>query len=167
MKDRDTVTADDLVAGAKKLKKLRLYKVKLVKDRKIAFPVTEIGSSGALAKIARSELAHLPHEEVLALGLGGRNNILGVVKVSQGGLHGAAITAIDVIRPLIAMGATAFVLAHNHPSGDPRPSPEDIQMTAEMTKAARCVGLTLLDHLIIGSVRAGAPWNSMRDMGMM
>jgi DNA repair protein RadC len=167
MKDRDTVTADELVAGAKKLQKLQLYKVKLVKDRALAFAVTEIGSSGALAKIARSELSHLPHEEVLAIGLGGRNNILGVVKVSQGGLHGAAITAVDVIRPLIAMGASAFVLAHNHPSGDPTPSREDKHMTDALKKAGDCVGLALLDHLIIGNVRGGALWNSMRDMGMM
>jgi len=163
---KDEVTAQEIVAGAKP-KRLQLYKVRLVKERTLKFAVTEVSSAEDLAKIARSELGHLPHEEVIAIGLGGRNNIVGVVKVSQGGLGGAAMMPGEVIRPLVAMGATAFVLAHNHPSGDPTPSRDDLVLTANLKRAAECVGLTFLDHLIIGSVRGGGKWKSLRDVGVM
>jgi DNA repair protein RadC len=164
------VSAQELVAGAEKpqkLAKLQLFKVRLVKDRSLAFAVTKIMNSSDLAKIARSELGNLPHEEVIAIGLDGQNHPIGVVKVSQGGLHGAALTPSDTIRPLVAMGASAFVLAHNHPSGDPRPSEDDIAMTRALKTAAGCVGISFLDHLIIGSVRGGGKWNSLREMGIM
>jgi len=169
MKVKDVVTAQEIVSGATEPKhKIPLFKVKLVKSRGVlSYPVTRIGSSEDLARIARSELGHLPHEEVVAIGMNGRNEPIGVVKVSQGGISGSAMTPADVIRPLVAMGASAFVLAHNHPSGDPTPSQNDVIMTQELKKAAACVGISFLDHLIIASVRAGGRWSSLRDAGYM
>jgi len=167
---KDEISAKEIVAGAvkpEKVARLKLFKVRLVKERTLAFPVTEITSAESLAKIARSELGHLVHEEIIAIGLSVKNGVIGVVKVGQGGLGGAGVTPADVIRPLVAMGAVKFVLAHNHPSGDPMPSGPDIELTANLKKAAECVGLTFLDHLIIGSIRAGARWESLRALGIM
>lgn len=165
---REEVTAKDITKGAKqKLEKIQLFKVALVKERAVAYPVNKIGSADDLAKVARSELAHLPHEEVIAIGLNRANIPIGVVKVAQGGLGSAGVHPQDVIRPLLGMGASAFVIAHNHPSGDPTPSQDDVHMTRALKKTAECVGLVLLDHLIIGSIVGGARWKSMSEMGFV
>jgi DNA repair protein RadC len=94
-------------------------------------------------------LANLPHEEVHLLLLNGRSEVIGTVKVAQGGLHGCALTARDVLCPALAGGAAAFIMAHNHPSGDPTPSPDDITMTAHVKKCADIIGIPLVDHIIV------------------
>ena len=151
--------ATEIIEGAKKLRtpaqKIPFFKLKLVKGRSIKLPVSKIEAQSDLVRVAKMELANLPHEEVLAIGLDGTMRIIGVVRVSQGGVGGAAMTAQEVIRPMLAMGATAFVVAHNHPSGDPTPSREDYTMTDHIKKAAECVHLSMLDHIVIGGIRGG------------
>lgn len=94
-------------------------------------------------------LANLPHEEVHLLLLNGRSEVIGTVKVGQGGLHGCALTAVDVLRPVVAGGAAAFIMSHNHPSGDPTPSRDDVSMTEHVKKCADLIGVPLLDHIIV------------------
>lgn len=65
---------------------------------------------------------------------------------------------------MVACGASAFVLVHNHPSGDPTPSPEDVATTRAVQKAARVVGAPLVDHVVVGSLTRYA---SLRDRGLM
>lgn len=66
------------------------------------------------------------------------------------GGHGLITSARDVIRPVVCSGASAFVLAHNHPSGDPTPSEDDKVFTAAISQAAEVVGVPLVDHLVLG-----------------
>jgi DNA repair protein RadC len=94
-------------------------------------------------------LAKLPHEEVHLLLLNGRSEVIGTVKVAQGGMHGCALTARDVLCPVVAGGAAAFIMAHNHPSGDPTPSSDDITMTEHVKKCADLIGIPLLDHIVV------------------
>jgi DNA repair protein RadC len=174
MPTKDSITAEEVVAPALKAPKVKKpkegvllsqYSARLVKGRTRRYATMAINSSGDLAQVARMELGHLPHEEVIIIGLSGRNEPLGVVKVSQGGLGGAAVAPADVIRPLAIMNARAFVIAHNHPSGDPRPSSDDVEMTKHLQKMSSCAGIQLLDHLIIGG--RGGHWTSMRDLGII
>jgi DNA repair protein RadC len=156
---KDKISAKEIIAGARV--KIPHYKLRMVKDRARSYAVSRITSPSDLAKIAMMELGHLPHEEVIAIGLNARNEPLGVVKVSQGGISGSAIMASETLRPLIMMGASAFVLAHNHPSGSTVPSQEDRHLTRKMKEGAECVGITMLDHLIV--VRSGAWASAMHD----
>jgi DNA repair protein RadC len=110
---------------------------------------------------ARPRLATLEHEEVWLLTLDGRNGLLGATRIAQGGLHGCALTPRDVLRPAVRDGASAIVLIHNHPSGDPNPSEEDLRMTEALAVACEVVGLELLDHVIVA--RGGAA--SLRELG--
>ena len=71
---------------------------------------------------------------------------------------------VEVARPVLIAGASGFILAHNHPSGDPTPSGEDVNMTRAVFNAARVVGLTLVDHIIIGGPGRNA---SMRVLGLL
>ena len=88
------------------------------------------------------------------LSLDGRYGLKSARRIAQGGLHGCALLTRDVLGPALRDGASAFVLIHNHPSGDPAPSAEDIAMTRAVRAAGELVGVPLIDHVVIA--RGGA-----------
>jgi DNA repair protein RadC len=100
-------------------------------------------------------LAGLEYEVVIAIALDGQNRLLAEFEVARGGKHGAALTPADVLRPVIRAGASALLLLHNHPSGDPTPSREDCQLTRALRSAATVVGIPLLDHIIVAARYGG------------
>lgn len=108
----------------------------------------------AAADWAMPRLAGLDHEEVWLLCLDGRSGLKSATRVAQGGLHGCALTARDVLGPAVRHGASAILLIHNHPSGDPSPSPDDVEMTRHVARCAELVGIPLLDHVVVA--RSGA-----------
>ncbi|HWA71508.1 MAG TPA: DNA repair protein RadC [Polyangiaceae bacterium] len=103
---------------------------------------------------ARPRFSLLEHEEVWLLALDGQNALKSSRKIAQGGAHGCALTTRDVLAPALRDAASAIVLVHNHPSGDPTPSPEDVQMTRAVAAACDVVGIPLLDHVVVA--RGGA-----------
>ena len=113
-----------------------------------------IDSFEAAAEWARPRLAALDHEEVWLLCLDGRSGLKSSTRIAQGGLHGAALTARDVLSPAVKNGAAAILLVHNHPSGDPQPSPDDVEMTKHVAKCSELIGIPLLDHVVVA--RQGA-----------
>jgi len=108
----------------------------------------------AAADWARPRLAALDHEEVWLLCLDGRSGLKSSARIAQGGLHGCALTARDVLAPAVKNGAAAILLVHNHPSGDPEPSPDDVEMTKHVAKCSELIGIPLLDHVVVA--RQGA-----------
>ena len=98
---------------------------------------------------------------MLAVALDGRNQVIAEIELSSGGLHGAAVTPADVFRPLIRCGASAFIVVHNHPSGDPTPSREDVAMTRALESVAALVGIQLLDHVIVAG--RGGGWRTVHE----
>lgn len=112
---------------------------------------------------ARPRLATLEHEEVWLLVLDGRNGLVAARRIAQGGLHGCALTPRDVLRPAVRDAASAVILLHNHPSGDPTPSVEDVRMTRAVAAACDVVGIQLLDHVVVA--RGGSA--SLRDLGAL
>ncbi|MCW5788960.1 MAG: JAB domain-containing protein [Polyangiaceae bacterium] len=111
------------------------------------------GSSDVIAW-ATPQLATLDHEEVWLLSLDGAGGLLQAERIGRGGIHGCSLLPRDVLRPAIRSGASAMILVHNHPSGDPSPSPDDVAMTRALRHAAEAVGTPLLDHVIVA--RRGA-----------
>jgi len=122
-----------------------------------------LASHEAVVRWARPRLAHLEHEEVWVLLLDGRHHLRAATRVAQGGLHACALTPADVLRPAIRGAASAIVLVHNHPSGDPAPSSEDVTMTRAVATACEVVAVPLLDHVIVA--RDGA--SSLLDRGLL
>ncbi len=127
------------------------YRLTLQAERvlKLSEPVEQInGARDAERVIDAWFRAREPFgESVILLGVDGKNRLIGVVEVSRGGAHGTALSPGDVLRPALVMGASAILLSHNHPSGDPTPSHEDRQMTRALRQACEIVGVYLLDHL--------------------
>ncbi len=113
-----------------------------------------LDSFEAVADWARPRLAALDYEEVWLLCLDGRSGLKASTRIAQGGLHGCALTARDVLTPAVKNGAAAILLVHNHPSGDPQPSPDDIEMTKHVAKCSELIGIPLLDHVVVA--RGGA-----------
>jgi DNA repair protein RadC len=112
---------------------------------------------------ARPRLGPLDHEELWILALDGNNRLRAARRVASGGLHGMYVSARDPLRIALREGASAFVLVHNHPSGDPTPSKEDVTFTASIAAAARVVSTPLLDHVVVA--RDG--YASMLDLDLL
>ncbi len=110
-------------------------------------------SSADVAAWAIPRLVPLDHEELWLLALDGRSHVRGTRCVARGGLHGMAVRPADPLRLALRAGASSFVLVHNHPSGDPSPSEEDVRFTFQIAAAAAVVGMPLLDHVVVA--RAG------------
>jgi DNA repair protein RadC len=98
-------------------------------------------------------LPQLPREVFYVLLLDGRNRLRAEVRVSEGTLTTALVHPREVFGPAIRLGAAALVLVHNHPSGDPNPSSEDLVLTERLRQAGETIGIRVLDHVVVG--RAG------------
>jgi DNA repair protein RadC len=127
-------------------------------------PRTPMRTSAAVASWSSARLGMLQHEEMWALSLDGRSALRGARRVAQGGLHHCTVSPRDVLRAAIADAASALVLVHNHPSGDPTPSGEDVAMTREVASASAVMGIPLVDHVI---VTGDGRHSSMLDLGVL
>ena len=115
-----------------------------VKDRPV------LGSWQALIDYLTIDMAHLTVERVRILYLDTRNHLILDHHLTDGSIDEAAIHPREVIRKAMDVGASAIIIVHNHPSGDPSPSRADIQITNRITEAGRLMGVTVHDHVIIG-----------------
>jgi DNA repair protein RadC len=117
----------------------------------------------AVERWARPRLATLDHEELWVLALDGRHGLRAARLVAAGGIHGLHVTARDPLRIALREAASAFVLVHNHPSGDPTPSEEDVGFTCAVAAGASAIGLPMLDHVIVARRRS----TSMLEAGLL
>jgi DNA repair protein RadC len=111
---------------------------------------------GSVVAWARPTLGHLDHEELWLLALDGQHGLRAARRVASGGMHGMSVSPRDVLRIALRETASAFILVHNHPSGDPTPSTEDIAFTSAVASAAGIVGTPLVDHVIIARERSSS-----------
>lgn len=109
-----------------------------------------LGSWQALIDYLTIDMAHLTVERVRVLYLDTRNHLILDHHVGDGSIDEAQVHPREVIRKALDIGATALILVHNHPSGDPSPSRADIQITNRIAEAGRLMGITVHDHVIIG-----------------
>jgi DNA repair protein RadC len=129
-----------------------------------AAPGPGLATPAAVAALLTPRLGSLDHEQMWVLSLDGRNRLKAMKCVALGGAHGCGVTARDILRAALGHGASGFVLVHNHPSGEPRPSVEDVAMTRAVARAAEVVGVPLVDHVI---VTAGGDWASLLEAGAL
>ncbi len=108
-------------------------------------------------------LAHLAHEEFHVLLLNSRNGPICQRQVTRGILDASLIHPREVFRDAIVFRAAALILVHNHPSGNPAPSAEDVQITRQLSKAGEQLGIPVLDHIIV----AGEQFSSLAGQGCM
>jgi DNA repair protein RadC len=140
--------------------KIPIYKCVLVKERKtINIPDRNMENFDAVSRAMHSLTSRLPVEQFWCFYVNGKNELTGAEMIAQGGMHGAAVTAREILRGGIIHGASAIILGHNHPSGDPTPSREDIEITEVLLHAASIIHLPILDHVVVGGGRAASVMN--------
>lgn len=119
-----------------------------------------VGRADDVYRVVAPRLAGLAQEVFIVIGVDIRNGLLDVVEVARGSVAGVEVHPREVFRPLIRMAAAGGVLVHNHPSGDPTPSPEDAELTRRLREVGRLLGIPIIDHVVIGdrSFRSIAEW---------
>jgi DNA repair protein RadC len=105
------------------------------------------------ADLVQYEMSSLEQEQLRVLLLNTRNHVLGVRIIYQGSLNSSQVRVGELFRPAIRENAAAIIVVHNHPSGDPSPSPDDVAITKAIIKAGKLLDIQVLDHLIIGRGR--------------
>jgi DNA repair protein RadC len=135
---------------------LRMLEVRLEKQ-----PV--LSSWDALGDYLHAAMAHSRVEEVRVLFLNAKNMLIANEALWQGSVDEASMHVREVIARAIALGATALIIVHNHPSGDPTPSSQDVRLTRDLVEAGRHMKVTVHDHVIVGAEGR----TSMRAMGLI
>ncbi len=126
-------------------------------------PGMRFTSSGAVFAHFHERLRDLKKEVFLSLLLDSKNRVLREIKVSEGSLNASIVHPREVFQPVIRESAAAVLFVHNHPSGDPAPSREDLELTERLREAGNLMGVRVLDHIIIGCGR----YVSLADRGLM
>lgn len=153
------------LAGVRQLKELTKIKGLGMAKASTILAAIEIGRRLATAKplercifacpedgvaFLMPRLRYMQKEQFLVVLLNSKNKVISTEVISEGSLTGSVVHPREVFQPAILQHAAAIVVAHNHPSGDPRPSPEDREITRMLVEAGKTLKLPVLDHLIIG-----------------
>lgn len=110
-----------------------------------------LASWQALLDYLRADMAHEPVERVRVLFLNARNVLIANEKMWEGSVDESAVHIREIMRRALDLQATAIIVVHNHPSGDPSPSQQDIRLTRDLAEAGRHLKVTLHDHIIVGA----------------
>lgn len=109
-----------------------------------------IGSPADAAALVKYEMQALEKEHLRVILLDTRNNVIEIDEVYRGSLNASVVRVGEVFTPAVRRNAASILVVHNHPSGDPTPSPEDISITRSLVQAGKILQIELLDHIIIG-----------------
>jgi DNA repair protein RadC len=119
----------------------------------------QISSPGDAANLVMLEMAFLSQEQLRVLCLDTKNLVAHQQVIYQGTVNTSVVRAAEVFRPAVTRNTPAIIVLHNHPSGDPTPSPEDVRTTEQLVRAGEVLDIDLLDHIVIGQNR----WVSLKE----
>lgn len=117
----------------------------------------------ALADYLHADMAHRLIERVRVLHLNTKNQLVRDELVSEGSIDQAAVHVREIIKRALELGSAALIIVHNHPSGDPQPSRQDVALTKELIAAAKPLGIAIHDHIVVGSSGQA----SLRALGLI
>ena len=141
--------------------RLPRYRVALVREGCSRTVVKHIHDPEDVHNIITAEYADAVVETAMMLALDTKNKVIGIFEISRGSLNASIIHPRDVFQRAILVNAASVILVHNHPSGDPAPSPEDVALTKKLVEAGRIMDITVLDHVICGERK----YASLRERG--
>lgn len=130
--------------------RIPIYRVKLVRDGSQAVERKKVVSPVTAANLLHQYLDGADREHFVVLLLDTHHQIIGIHTVTIGTLDTSLIHPREVFKPAILANASAVLLAHNHPSGDPTPSAEDRAVTRQLVAAGELIGIQVVDHVILG-----------------
>jgi DNA repair protein RadC len=121
-----------------------------------------IKSPADAANLLMLEMATLEQEHLVTIILDTKNHVLKIHTVYIGSLNTAVVRVGELFKEAVRLNAAAIIVCHNHPSGDPTPSPEDVHVTRQIVEAGKLLSIDVLDHLVIGQQR----WVSLKERGL-
>jgi DNA repair protein RadC len=130
--------------------RIPLHTVSLVRERMITSEDRTVTTSAVAAAVIRAIIGHTDREQFIVLCLDTKNRIISASIVSIGSLSLSIVHPRECFKTAILQNAAAVIFGHNHPSGDPEPSPEDGQLTRRLVQAGEIIGIRVLDHVIVG-----------------
>ncbi len=151
--------ASDAVIGAIRIAEVSA--LRLLRGRAQQRPV--LSDWQALRDYLQADMAHRPIERVRVLHLNTKNMLVRDELVSEGSIDQAAVHVREIIKRALELGSSALIIVHNHPSGNPAPSRQDIALTKELIAAAKPLGITIHDHIVVGASGQA----SLRGMGLI
>ena len=110
-----------------------------------------ITSPADAATVVMADMRYLDHEELRVLCLDTKHRVVANIRLYQGTINSSVVRAAEIFRPAVTRNCPGILICHNHPSGDPTPSPEDEQVTRQLVEVAKLFDIDLIDHVIIGS----------------
>lgn len=122
----------------------------------------QVRSPQDVANLLMAEMMMLDHEELRVVLLDTKNNVHGVKLVYSGSLNTAVVRVGEVFREAIRRNVASIIVVHNHPSGEPTPSPEDVRVTEMLVDAGKLLDIAVLDHIVIGRNR----YVSLKERGL-
>ena len=125
-------------------------RVELVRDAP-PLPLTPLRNSADAYALLRDEAAVWDRERFISILLDNKHRLIGIEEISVGSLTQTVVAPREVFKAIILANAAAFMVLHNHPSGDPTPSQEDIAITRRLREGADLFGIRFLDHIVIGA----------------
>lgn len=152
------------VAGLRVADELALLHGLLLRTLELPLRRREVLTSWrAVETYLRARMAALPREVFHVLFLDKRNQLIADERMGEGTIDHAPVYPREIVRRALELSASALLLAHNHPSGDPTPSDQDVKMTKLIVDAARALGLLVHDHFVVG----GDQVTSLKTLGLM
>ena len=143
--------------------RLPRYRVTLVREGCSHTGVKHIHAPEDVHNIIAAEYADAVVETAMMLALDTKNKVIGIFEISRGSLNASIIHPRDVFQRAILVNAASVILVHNHPSGDPTPSPEDVALTKKLVEAGRIMDITVLDHVVVGE----GSYVSLKEQGQL
>ena len=121
-----------------------------------------VKSPADIVNLLQGEMAFLEQEELWLVLLNTKNQVLGIPRVYKGSINTSLIRVGELFKEAVRENCPALIVVHNHPSGDPTPSPEDVKVTEQIVKAGKLLDIDVLDHIIIGQQR----YISLKERGL-
>lgn len=164
---REVMEEPGQIYGIGKKKSEKIYAIREIARRLMVAEATKnaqyIGGPEDAYSVLASYLRYEPYEQMLIIGLNTKNKVLKIVPVSSGSVCGTVVDTKRIFRELLLMNASAFIMAHNHPSGNASPSSEDRMVAKRVLKAGKIVDIDLLDHIIVGD----GEFTSFKEKGLL
>lgn len=134
----------------KSAKRVNIVSIKMVRESTLNYQPRKINSAQDVAELAGEFLLEADREKFLLICLDTKNQPTHINIVSIGTLNASTVHPREIFKVAILANSAAIILAHNHPSGDPAPSVEDIEVTKRLVEAGEILGIRVLDHVIVG-----------------
>ena len=132
------------------MENIQIVSIKMVKEKNLEYGDAQISSPKDCADIFKKFIGDYDREALAVLSLDTKNKINSITVASLGSVNSSIVHPREIFKTAILSNASSIIISHNHPSGNPSPSKEDISITSRLKECGRILGIELLDHIIVG-----------------